>query len=83
MKFLIPIVSSLLLVGGCSVKVSTSAKVQTESNMAKLSIAKKIGETNTAGIYVWVDPETDCEWLSTNRTSLVPRLDNTGKQICK
>lgn len=33
---------------------------------------------------LWIDPETKCEYISGSiSVALIPRLDRTGKQICR
>lgn len=35
-------------------------------------------------VYLYVDPETKCEYLSnSNNSSLTPRYGRNGKQICR
>lgn len=46
-----------------------------ESNLAR---------PNHAGDpYVYRDTETGCEYLSPNGNGITPRMDRTGKQICR
>lgn len=35
-------------------------------------------------IYVWIDPETKCEYVGgVTQSALTPRLNREGKQICR
>lgn len=41
-----------------------------------------LGPEKVGNMYLSTDPQTGCQYLSDGH-NLTPRLDNTGKQVCK
>jgi uncharacterized protein YceK len=70
MKKLI-ILLAVLVISGCEVSANISSN-------GKANKSEILYYTTT--VYVWIDPETKCEYFYDR--ILTPRLDRNGKQIC-
>lgn len=55
----------------------------TKEDTSSLNRAGNLHRNQT--VYLWIDPETRCEYLSNNlgNSSIIPRYDKFGKQICR